>query len=329
MVRDTHVAKREVDIGYYAGFVGEHTSASSTTRGAFMFGRALTSFIWGVISDRYGRKPVILSHIQRFVWPQYNILDGNFYKVPSWLDEWTSWSNYGIIISSAYASEICRQEYRALALSIMGTAWAIGALVGSAIGGFLAQPAEKFPNVVSKDSFFGSDACIFFLQLFSLWAVSPRKLGGLSFSTDEVGDVLTISGVGLLISQTLLYPRVERILGPIMVARIAAVLTIPVLASYPFIAKLSGFNLSLLLNCVTFLKNVFQVSITTGLLVLQNNAVDQHQRGAANGISMTGMSLFRAFGPAIGGVLLSWAQGRLDTSFLPGTKLYTIKSSIE
>ncbi|KAF9599905.1 hypothetical protein IFM89_001851, partial [Coptis chinensis] len=69
----------------------------------------------------------------------------------------------------------------------------------------------------------------------------------------------------LLISQTLLYPRVERILGPIMVACIAAllvsrsycmkVLTIPVLASYHFIAKLSGFNLSLLLNCVTFQKS--------------------------------------------------------------------------
>ncbi|KAF9596296.1 hypothetical protein IFM89_008822 [Coptis chinensis] len=35
--------------------------------------------------------------------------------------------------------------------------------------------------------------------------------------------VTQLGGAGLLISQTLLYPRVERILGPIMVARIAAV----------------------------------------------------------------------------------------------------------
>jgi len=27
---------------------------------AFMFGRALTSVLWGMIADRYGRKPVIL-----------------------------------------------------------------------------------------------------------------------------------------------------------------------------------------------------------------------------------------------------------------------------
>lgn len=30
---------------------------------------------------------------------------------------------------------------------------------------------------------------------------------------------------------------------------------------------------------------------------------DQHQRGAANGIAMTGMSIFKAIGPAAGGAL--------------------------
>ena len=27
---------------------------------AFMFGRCLTSVLWGIIADRYGRKPVIV-----------------------------------------------------------------------------------------------------------------------------------------------------------------------------------------------------------------------------------------------------------------------------
>ncbi|CAM8920178.1 unnamed protein product [Rhodiola kirilowii] len=50
MIEDFHIAKREEDIGYYAGFVGS----------AFMLGRALTSIVWGTEADRYGRKPVIL-----------------------------------------------------------------------------------------------------------------------------------------------------------------------------------------------------------------------------------------------------------------------------
>ncbi|KAJ0047108.1 hypothetical protein Pint_05496 [Pistacia integerrima] len=51
VIRDFHIAKREEDIGYYAGFVGS----------SFMIGKALTSGLWGVVADHYGRKPVILS----------------------------------------------------------------------------------------------------------------------------------------------------------------------------------------------------------------------------------------------------------------------------
>ncbi|TYI26363.1 hypothetical protein ES332_A05G109600v1 [Gossypium tomentosum] len=41
MIRDFHIAKREEDIGFYAGFVGS----------SFMVGRALTSLFWGVVAD--------------------------------------------------------------------------------------------------------------------------------------------------------------------------------------------------------------------------------------------------------------------------------------
>lgn len=32
------------------------------------------------------------------------------------------------------------------------------------------------------------------LQIFSLWAISPRNFGGLSYSTANVGEVLAVSG---------------------------------------------------------------------------------------------------------------------------------------
>uniref|UniRef100_A0A2N9IZG2 Major facilitator superfamily (MFS) profile domain-containing protein n=1 Tax=Fagus sylvatica TaxID=28930 RepID=A0A2N9IZG2_FAGSY len=141
------------------------------------------------------------------------------------------------------------------------------------------------------------------LDIFSLWAVSPRKYGGLSYSTADVGEVLAVTGVGLLLFQLFFYPLVERIFGAIMVSRIGAVLTIPLLSSYPFIAMLSGLSLTLLIDCASVLKNVLSVSITTGLFLLQNKAVSQKERGAANGISLSAMSLFKALGPAGGGSL--------------------------
>ncbi|KAJ6690705.1 hypothetical protein OIU85_006905 [Salix viminalis] len=98
-------------------------------------------------------------------------------------------------------------------------------------------------------------------------------------------------------------------------------MAILLLSSYPFIALLSGLGLSIMINCASVMKNVFSVSIITGLFILQNNAVDQSQRGAANGISMTAMSLFKAVGPAGGGALLSWAQKRQNAVFLPGDQI--------
>jgi len=79
-----NIAKRVEDIGFYAGFVGKLIKCiifwwylirivqfrlfkfttnfhfSCTEGGAFMLGRALTSVFWGLVADRWGRKPVIV-----------------------------------------------------------------------------------------------------------------------------------------------------------------------------------------------------------------------------------------------------------------------------
>ncbi|XP_062080177.1 protein ZINC INDUCED FACILITATOR 1-like [Humulus lupulus] len=289
----------------------------------------------------------------------------------------------------AYVSEICHTKYQALGMSIISTAWGIGLVIGPALGGFLSQPAEKFPNIFSKDSLFGRFSyllpcftisifalgvtilccwmpetlhfhtkndeenerfispqdestngydlkehleefeekcpslsknwslissivvyCVFqlhdmaYTEIFPLWAVSPKKYGGLSYSSEEVGEVLAISGFVMLLFQLFLYPPIERNFGPVLLSRVGAVITIVVLSSYPFIAKLSGLTLTILIDLASVLK-----------IVISN----QSQRGTANGISMAATSLFKAAGPAGGGALFSWAQNHQNGSFLPGT----------
>ncbi|KAG6762093.1 hypothetical protein POTOM_032578 [Populus tomentosa] len=404
-IRDFHIAEREEDIGFYAGFVGS----------SFMIGRALTSFFWGWLADRYGRKPIILIGTASVV-----VLNALFGLSTSF---WMALSirfllgcfNSLLGTIRAYASEVCREEYRSMALSVVSTSRGIGMIIGPAIGGFLAQPAENFPNLFAESSIFGrfpyflpclvisvyavgvlvacwwlpetlhthdkkvnkrcdscdvleasaeeSDEkdcvsvkgrktsqkanllrnwplmsvivvyCVFSLQeiayveIFSLWAVSDKKYGGLSFSSQDVGEVLAISGFGLLLFQLLLYPPIERVLGPLPVTRLSAAVSIPLLASYPYITMLSGITLHLVINIASILRNTLSVTLVTGLFILQNNAVassksfPQSQRAAANGISMTAMSVFKAFGPAGGGALFSWAQKRQVAAFLPGDQL--------
>ncbi|KAG5389408.1 hypothetical protein IGI04_030949 [Brassica rapa subsp. trilocularis] len=400
MIRDFHVAEKEEDIGFYAGFV-----ASS-----FMIGKALTSILWGKLADRYGRKPIIL--MATFSVIIFNTLFGlstSFWFAIS-VRFLLGCVNCLLGVIRAYASEVVSEEYHALSLSVVSTSRGIGLIIGPAIGGYLAQPAEKYPNLFSQDSVFGSFPyflpslvisvyatgaliacwwlpetlhthcrisrgrlnpnepeyspnelnndgstgrgledhntqskpsllrnrplmaiiivyCVFSLQeiayseIFSLWAVSDISYGGLSFSSQDVGQVLAISGLGLLLFQLMVYPPMEKSLGLLVVIRLSAVMLIPLLSCYPSIASLSGLTLHLVINCASILKNALSISLVTGLFILLNKAVPQSQRGAANGLSMTAMSIFKSFGPAGGGILFSWAQKRQTATFLPGDEM--------
>nr|ACU24358.1 unknown [Glycine max] len=169
--------------------------------------------------------------------------------------------------------------------------------------------------------------CVFSLhdnaysEVFSLWAVSPRWLGGLNFTTNSVGNVLVVSGFAIIIFQLGLYQSIQKTCGPVSLARISGVLSIPILQSYPFMTMLSGFTLYAAIYIASILNNVIIEIITTCLLILQNRAVEQQQRGIANSISMTAMSAFRVIGPAAGGAILTSSQKRLNATFLPGTHL--------
>ncbi|XP_074337892.1 protein ZINC INDUCED FACILITATOR-LIKE 1-like isoform X2 [Apium graveolens] len=378
------------------------------TGSSYMLGRALGSVFWGKVADRYGRKPVIIIGTSTVV--IFNTLFG--LSINYWMAIITRFllgSFNGLLGPiKAYACEVFREEHHALGLSTVTAAWGTGLIIGPALGGFLAQPADNFPEIFTSQSLFGrfpyflpclvislfalvvdisclwlpetlhnhelhrissvdsienlesapfvSDAteyaceetesnskgslftnwplmssiivyCVFSLhdmaysEIFSLWAVSPRRLGGLSYSTEDVGEVLVISGLGLLISQIFLYPQLEKKLGCIFITRISAVVSIPLLTSYTYIAMLSGILLTISINIACVLKNSLCEFIVIGLFIMQNRAVDQHQRGAANGLVMSLMSLSKAVGPAVGGALLSWAQGRLDAAFLPGAQM--------
>nr|CBX25237.1 hypothetical_protein [Oryza brachyantha] len=330
MIEDLHVAKKEQDIGLYAGFLGA----------SYMVGRCFASLFWGVVADRIGRKPIIKFSILSVV--IFNTLFG--LSVRYWMAIATRFllgALNGMLAPvkltgsqqlQAYSIEVCRPEHQALGLSIVSTGWGIGLVVGPAIGGYFAQPAKQYPNIFSEKSIFGrfpyflpclcislialvvlisciwlpetlhkhknveggiemidnsrstleEDShkqknlyknwplissiiayCVFTLhdtaysEIFSLWAVSDKKYGGLSFSSKEVGQVLAVAGAGLLVYQLFIYRSVHRFLGSVNSSRVASVtLSIPILAAYPFMTHLPGFRLGIALYLATILKGV-------------------------------------------------------------------------
>ncbi|KAH9311290.1 hypothetical protein KI387_026325, partial [Taxus chinensis] len=398
MVRDFHIANKYEDIATYAGILGS----------SFMVGRFLFSVLWGVAADKYGRKPVIIIGAISII--VFNTMFG--FSVNYWMAILTRFllgSFNGLIGTiKAYATEVSREEHHAMALSIVTTTWGIGLIIGPAIGGFLAQPAQNYPNIFPADSLWGRFPyllpcvvisafavpvlllavllpetlhkhplreeenpdlnpvdidieneepqnektymkekeegkmatlktiinnwpvmstiiinCVFSLhdiaysEIFSLWAVSPRRQGGLGFTTSQVGVVLAISGFGLLVLQITIFAPLAKLFGPILVTRTSAILSIPLLTAYPFIAMLRDQDLWIVINSASLLKNILSVMTITGTFLLLNNAAAQNERAAANGLQMSGMSFFKGIGPAAAGILFSWGQKRQNANFLP------------
>lgn len=399
MIRDFDIAKSVTAIASYAGLVGS----------SFMLGRFVGSGPWGIVADRYGRKPVIICGTVSIL--VFNTAFG--FSTTFWMAFLSrfllGFFNGMLGAIRAYVSEICSEEYQAFGMSLVGTMWGLGLIVGPAIGGYFAQPSIQYPILFPSGSLFDQFPyalpCIFislfaavslvlsfwvpeslhrhpqalvissvkdydenigvendqdipkevhdekqdnktkaqksllqnwglvssislyciwslhdmaYTEIFSLWAESPVKYGGLDMTTSDVGIILAVCGGLLLVFQLFIYSKVQNRLGAIQTARVSMVLSVPLVAIYPLIAKLSGTTLWAMLIAASTLKNVLSASVMTASFILINNSVTSDQRGLANGVSMSAMSLFKAIGPASAGFLLSWAETRMDASFLPG-----------
>ncbi|TFK35557.1 member of major facilitator superfamily multidrug-resistance, DHA1 sub-family [Crucibulum laeve] len=144
LIRDLGITNgNESQVGYYVGLM----------QSIFFLTQAFTVLHWSRISDRVGRKPVILTGLlglsismycfglSRTFWGLVlsrslnGALNGNIGVIKSMMAEMTDTTN----ISKAYA--------------YMPIAWSTGGTLGPIIGGSLARPAERFPHLFGQNEF--------------------------------------------------------------------------------------------------------------------------------------------------------------------------------
>ncbi|EED18488.1 MFS transporter, putative [Talaromyces stipitatus ATCC 10500] len=144
MVQEFHVGNPN-DASFYAGIL----------IAAFSLAEALTGMFWGALSDRIGRKPVLLLGcagtmlsllIVGFASSFWVALLGRI--IGGVLN-----GNIGVI-QTMVGELVKRPEHEPRAYAVMPFVWSIGTILGPAVGGLLAKPVEGFPSIFSPNGLF-------------------------------------------------------------------------------------------------------------------------------------------------------------------------------
>jgi MFS family permease len=132
-------------LGYYAGGLAA----------AFCGAQFCSSILWGMISDKYGRKVAIVvgtfgTAIGMFV----------FGSARTYIQAIAGRALGGFLcgnigVLKSFVTEITDDTNRGKAFSWLSVSWAIGTMIAPLLGGMLCNPTEKYPALFDKHGLFG------------------------------------------------------------------------------------------------------------------------------------------------------------------------------
>ena len=147
MIESFDITSDSTQISMYAGMLIT----------SFAFAEFSTGVIWGRISDRIGRKPVL---IMGLVGTALSMVSFGFAtSLPTAIVARALGGllngNVGVL-QTTVAELVTVKEHQPRAYSIMPFVWCLGSIVGPAMGGALSTPCESYPWLFPRDTIFGS-----------------------------------------------------------------------------------------------------------------------------------------------------------------------------
>ncbi|KAF1918636.1 major facilitator superfamily domain-containing protein [Ampelomyces quisqualis] len=143
MVQDLGIHER--DASFYAGLLVS----------AYAIAEAITAPGWGMISDVYGRKPVALIGLLGVALSSLVFGMAKTYWVALLARFVGGALNGNVAIMQTMVAEMVKNPaHEPRAYATQPFVWTLGGIIGSAMGGFLAQPAKFYPGTFSKDGIF-------------------------------------------------------------------------------------------------------------------------------------------------------------------------------
>ncbi|KAL6881057.1 major facilitator superfamily domain-containing protein [Trichoderma novae-zelandiae] len=143
MIEDFKITDDPTKISVYAGMV---TSA-------FTLAEFTTGVMWGKLSDKIGRKPVLLSGL---IGTAISVLIFGFapsLPVALFARAMGGLLNGNIgVLQTTVAELVTVKEHQPRAYTIMPMVWCIGSIIGPMIGGALARPCISYPDYFPRGS---------------------------------------------------------------------------------------------------------------------------------------------------------------------------------
>jgi MFS family permease len=123
---------------------------------AYAVAEALTAMFWGSLSDRYGRKPVVLAGLGGVA---VSCLILGFAK-SFWVALLARFVGGALngnvsVMQTMVAEIVTNPAHEPAAYATQPFVWTLGGILGSAMGGFLAKPAQFYPHLFPEDGIFG------------------------------------------------------------------------------------------------------------------------------------------------------------------------------
>ncbi|KAB8339165.1 hypothetical protein FH972_022100 [Carpinus fangiana] len=134
------------DAAFYAGLLIS----------AFSIAEAATGMFWGGLSDRFGRKPILLAGCAGTILSLLIVGCSTSFTMALFGRILGGLLNGNIgVVQTMVAELVTCPEHEPKAYAIMPFIWSVGTIVGPAIGGYFSSPAETFPKFFSKHGLFG------------------------------------------------------------------------------------------------------------------------------------------------------------------------------
>ena len=137
MVVDLGLVNSVNQAGAYAGYIC----------GALMMGRFSSSLLWGIVADKWGRKPVMVISTISICGTSLLFGFAKSFEVAVLSRFLMGFGNAIVGTSKTLVPELVQKPFRSRAMALVSGTWNIGMVLGPMLGGLLARPALQYPTL--------------------------------------------------------------------------------------------------------------------------------------------------------------------------------------